>query len=131
MPFVSSVVPSLDSTVMVIGESVVCPSVLAVHVAPRSVEYSNAVIVSPPFDPAENVIVSVLSPATCVEIVGSPGTECGFTLCIDDEVPGPTTLTARNANGYVVPLVNPSTTSGERIDAGSRVTHVVPPSVEY
>jgi hypothetical protein len=40
VPFVKSVVPSLDNLVMVIGLPVVSLSVLERQVAPRSVEYS-------------------------------------------------------------------------------------------
>ena len=66
-----------------------------------------------------------------VEIAGAPAVVDGVALKTTLASPGPFELTARIETPYEVPFTRPGMTSGEPVEAGLRVVHVAPESVEY
>jgi hypothetical protein len=80
------------------------------------------------------VIVTFCRPATSPD-VGEIEVTVGamFAIPIDEllAVPLPIIVTARSWTLYDCPLFNPVTSKGDVVDAGDRVTQVLPPSVEY
>jgi hypothetical protein len=70
-----------------------------------------------------NTVAKVESPARTI-VVGVP-------ITADDESELPAVETARTLTVYDVLFVNPVTVSGDRVEAGDRVTQLAPLSREY
>ena len=97
---------------------------------PLSVDTSYPVIGAPPVDPATNAIDNAWLLPVTEEIVGAVGGPEGTTFTLLLALLWPTSLMALSCTAYVVPFTSPVTTIGPVVDAGDRVIHVAPLSME-
>ena len=89
-------------------------------------------IALPLLAPAVNAMLALPLPRVATRAVGASGAVAlGVTVAAVEAVPVGMPLMARSLTWYGVPLVRPVITSGDAVEAGLRVVHEPPLSVEY